>query len=117
MSEYIEKQELIDYLKYLKTADFTYITIDEAIRIVSERPTTKLSESIEYKFIKRNLKDSFNKVVELDTINKNLRLGIYKAIDNIEKEQKWLLNTEYNAYNIELAFNSIMHILKQLIEK
>ena len=117
MSEYIEKQELIDYLKYLKTADFTYITIDEAIRIVSERPTTKLSESIEYKFIKRNLKDSFNKVVELDTINKNLRLGIYKAIDNIEKEQKWLLNTGYNAYNIELAFNSITHILKQLIEK
>lgn len=122
MSEHIEKQGLINYLEYIQqhknpiTDGFKYITIDNVIRIVSEIPTADVVERIEYKFIRHQLEETMTRVAELSTINTDLRLRIDKAIEEIEKERKWLLNAEYNAYNIDVAFNSIIHKLKQISE-
>lgn len=120
MSEYIQKQGLINYLKYIQqhknsiTNGYKYITIDEVIRIVQKIPTTEVVENSEYKFIRRQLKETFDRVAELDNINTDLRLKIDKTIEEIENERKWLLNAEYNAYNIDVAFNTIIHKLKKL---
>lgn len=50
MAEYIEKQGLIAFLDNIQqpkipiTQGFKYITIDDAIRVVSERPTADVIE-------------------------------------------------------------------------
>ena len=114
MTEYIEKQGLLNYLKYIQQYKSSITTIDEVIRIVSKIPTTEVVERSEYKFIRHQFKETMDRVEELDKINTDLRLKIDKAIEGIEKERKWLLHTDYNAYNIDVTFNTIKHMLKKI---
>ena len=103
MEEYISKNRLIKFLDNLRqpknqvhpawlTKGFKYITIDEAIRVVSERPTANVVPKREYDLLqsdceklRRYLKESWNKVAELDKLNGDMRDNIDKAIKELER--------------------------------
>ena len=36
-----------------------------------------------------------------------------KIRDEIENQEKWLMSAGYNAYNVDIAFNSIKKVLKE----
>lgn len=69
-----------------------------------------------YSTLKHQFIESLNRVQELDKLNTELRSKIDKAIEEVKKEKEWLLGTKHNAYNIDIAFDSIIHTLKKLGE-
>lgn len=93
MAEYVNRQDLIKFLDNIQqpkmpiTEGFKYITIDEAIKVVSERPIADVIERSEYETLR---------LVNLDLAETNkgllseheqllkLRSKIEKAIEEIQ---------------------------------
>jgi len=48
----------------------------------------------------------------LDGYDKGLEV-IDKIKAEIEKQDKWLAQAGYNAYNVDIAFNSIKHVIAE----
>lgn len=73
MAEYIDRNSLIKFLDNIKkyetliTESFEYITIDEAIRVISERPTADVVE-----------REKIDKAIEVanDYISTTFKLGL-----------------------------------------
>lgn len=66
---------------------------------------------VEKKLSKRELKNILHKGMKVES-------SANKIIAEIESQEKWLLSAGYNAYNIDIAFKSILsRIRKELLDK
>lgn len=97
-------------LTYLDTGDDAYFGVNEKRCIiddscvdgmVSERPCDcPLIEAISKAEYEARLKADIEAILD-------------KIRAEIEKQEKWLLQAGYNAYNVDIAFNSVKSVLAE----
>lgn len=58
---------------------------------------------------KHPIKEAFS--VAIETLEQEPVIDKLKA--EIEKQEKWLLQAGYNAYNVDIAFNSVKSVLAE----
>lgn len=92
-----------------------YLKVEKEIRETEEEFVYQIispyCENIaEKKLSKKELKNILQKGM-------NAELNVNKIIAEIDFQEKWLLSAGYNAYNIDIAFNSIKNrIRKELLD-
>jgi hypothetical protein len=55
------------------------------------------------------LENALNRIKELEK-----RMTKEEVIAEIEEQEKWLAEAGYNAYNVDIAFGSIIRVLRQM---
>lgn len=103
MEEYVSKNRLMKFLDNLRqpknpvlpawlAQGFKYITIDEAIRVVQERPIADVVSKGEYDLLKsdcemlrRQLKESWDRVAELDKLNGDVLQHLLELSSTLDK--------------------------------
>lgn len=91
-----------------------YLKVEKEIRETEEEFVYQLISPycetvVEKKLSKRELKNILRKGMKVES-------SANKIIAEVESQEKWLLSAGYNAYNIDIAFKSILsRIRKELL--
>lgn len=93
-----------------------YLKVEKEIRETEDEFVYQLvspycENVVEKKLSKRELKNILHKGMKAES-------GVNKIIEEVESQEKWLESAGYNAYNIDIAFDSILsRIRKELLDK
>ena len=88
---------------------------------IDELPTADVVERSEYerlqkenKELKRIVSDKVDEDLKCAFELKELRSKIDKAIEEIDNQYKWLMQTKHTLYDIDIAFESIKYYLRNI---
>lgn len=81
--------------------------------IADDKNGKKLSQT-ERQIAVAYIQGKYDAVMELKiSNNSNTNEVLDKIRAEIEKQEKWLLQAGYNAYNVDIAFNSVKSVLAE----